>query len=144
MKPNAYKHGASGKNDSLYNLWKSIRQRCNNPTNADYPHYGGRGIKICKRWDDFTKFAADVGPHPGKVLTLDRRNNNKNYTLGNVRWATRAQQTQNRGCVKLTKKLVSRIRAEYKTKRVTQQQLSDKYGVNQMQISAIVLHRSWK
>jgi hypothetical protein len=72
-----------------------MRNRCNNPTNTNYPSYGGRGIKVCKRWDDFTVFLADMGEKPeGK--TLDRINNDGDYEPGNCRWATRSEQQKNK------------------------------------------------
>jgi len=71
-------------------------QRCTNPNRADYRLYGGRGIKVCKRWRDFAAFLADMGERP-KGKTLDRYpNNNGNYQPGNCRWATPKQQAANR------------------------------------------------
>ena len=93
-----FKHGEGhfGKRTPLYRLWMSMRSRCNNPNQKDYPYYGGRGITVCKRWDSYKQFAADVGPHPGGGMTLDRKNNSKGYSPGNVRWATRMEQRHNR------------------------------------------------
>lgn len=86
------KHGLYG---TLTNkTWSAARNRCNNPNNKDYIHYGGRGIKMCERWDIFENFLADMGEKP-KGLTLDRINNNGNYEPGNCRWATYSQQNKN-------------------------------------------------
>jgi len=79
----------------LYNIWKAIRDRCNNPRNKGYKNYGGRGISVCDRWDDFTVFLSDVGERPSPASTLDRINNNGNYEPANVRWASRRQQSRN-------------------------------------------------
>lgn len=49
-----YKHGESG--SRLYNVWKSMRERCNNPNDKFFSDYGGRGIQVCAEWDDFSTF----------------------------------------------------------------------------------------
>jgi hypothetical protein len=101
------KHGAcaNGKIASLYNRWKDIKQRCNNPTRITYARYGGRGIKLCKRWHDYVAFAADIlekiGPPPTRRHQLDRIDNDKGYTPGNMRWATPKQQIRNSRSVRL-------------------------------------------
>lgn len=47
---NKYKHGL--KDHPIYNVWKSMRQRCNNYNNENYQRYGGRGIRVDSKWDD--------------------------------------------------------------------------------------------
>jgi hypothetical protein len=75
----------------LYRLWSNMRNRCNNVRGQDYHLYGGRGIHICARWDDFDLFAADVGPHPGYGFTLVRIDDAGDFEPGNVRWAPRTR-----------------------------------------------------
>lgn len=71
------------------------KQRCYNPKNPKYEHYGGRGIKMCDKWlHDFAAFLADVGPAP-KGKTLDRKDVDGDYEPGNVRWATHLVQGRN-------------------------------------------------
>lgn len=94
-----YRHGhaarVGGKRHPLYAIWVDMRGRCNNPNHHAYQNYGGRGIKVSKRWNDFTVFVADVGPRP-PGLWLDRINNDGNYTPRNIRWATPKTQMNNR------------------------------------------------
>jgi hypothetical protein len=86
---------------TLYKIWHGMRQRCGNPNSPGYARYGGRGIRVCEEWEnDFEAFVAYVGERPaGK--TLDRIDNNRGYEPGNVRWATRFQQQENRHCARL-------------------------------------------
>lgn len=79
-----------------YSAWSDMKQRCNNPNNDNYNHYGGRGIKVCKRWNDsFSNFLEDMGERP-EGMTLERKNNDGNYEPSNVKWATWHQQNSNR------------------------------------------------
>ncbi len=87
-------HG--GKGTRLYNIWKNVRQRCRNPKATDFKLYGGRGIKVCTEWDDFTVFrdwAMANGYH--EDLTLDRIDPNRDYCPENCRWATWKEQRRN-------------------------------------------------
>lgn len=87
-----------------HKIWCGIKKRCFNPKCDSYPHYGGRGITMCKKWlDSFQEFHNDVGDRPSKKHSLDRINNNGHYEPGNVRWATRVEQANNsRKCRMIT------------------------------------------
>lgn len=96
-----YKHGhargrgAGRQRHPLYATWQNMRQRCRNPRHPRWPDYGGRGIFVCERWDDFTVFVADMG-EPPEGASLDRMDNDGPYAPWNCRWATAAEQRANR------------------------------------------------
>ena len=80
-----------------YQSWYDMKRRCYNRKNISYKYYGARGVKVCKRWlTSFAAFLQDMGPKPSAAHSLDRKNNNKDYTPANCRWATRQQQSENR------------------------------------------------
>ena len=100
------KHGAHSKesaHNSEYRSWKAMKSRCNCNGNTHYARYGGRGITYDSNWESFENFLADMGPKPEPKMELDRIDNDKNYTKENCRWATRKEQTRNRGGQRATR-----------------------------------------
>lgn len=87
------KHGFS--HASEYRSFYSMINRCTNPNNQDYSRYGGRGIKVCERWQKFDNFLADMGQKPTPKHTIERNDGNKDYEPSNCRWATQREQTRN-------------------------------------------------
>ena len=86
------------RNTHLYSIYTAMKSRCNNPNNATYVNYGGRGIKVCDEWDrDFQTFY-DWAVTNGykRELTLDREDVNKGYLPDNCRWVTMEAQQNNR------------------------------------------------
>lgn len=80
-----------------YSIWGKMIQRCRNPKSTSFKDYGGRGIRVCERWEKFENFLADIGKRPSPNHSLDRfPNQNGNYEPGNVRWATDLEQGRNR------------------------------------------------
>jgi len=93
---------------NLKQTFKDMHRRCYDPRRTCFPNYGGRGIKVCQGWHDFARFIEDVGSPPTNSHTVDRKDNNGNYSCGrcdecaanrwplNWRWATWKKQQRNR------------------------------------------------
>jgi hypothetical protein len=94
------KHGMAG--TRLHNVWKAMRERCNNPNDQYYADYGGRGVSVCGEWDDFQIFyewAMSHGYKPNASFgecTIDRKDVNGNYCPDNCRWVDMKAQAGNR------------------------------------------------
>lgn len=95
------KHGMHKSEE--YRIWQGILDRCYNKNRSEYYRYGGRGIKVCRRWrtgenneHPFLCFLADMGERPSKEHSVDRINNSGNYTPSNCKWATKFAQERNK------------------------------------------------
>lgn len=86
----------NGKKSKFYEIWKGMRQRCNNPNNKKYYLYGKRGIRVSKRWDKFENFMKDMLPSYIEGWSIERKNNDGNYDRKNCCWIPFKEQAKNR------------------------------------------------
>ena len=132
-------HGATTKENKgteygrLFNVWRSMIDRCECPTHQAYRRYGGRGITVCPAWHDFATFLADMGPRPTGG-SIERIDNNAGYSPSNCRWASRKEQSFNRE---------NTIYVEYECVQVSLAELSDRFNVDHDVVSRRVLERGW-
>lgn len=92
------KHGARSriKGRPEYQIWASMKDRCGNWSSQSWKDYGGRGIKVCRRWrTSFVNFLSDMGAKP-KGFSIHRKDNDGNYDPGNCVWASPKEQASNR------------------------------------------------
>jgi len=88
------KHGM--KECGEYSIWQCMLNRCRNPKVRGYDRYGGRGIEVDPRWNDFEEFYKDMGPRPTMEHSIDRIDNSGDYCKANCKWSTYFEQAQNR------------------------------------------------
>lgn len=120
------KHGQ--KDTKLYDVWCAMKQRCYNPNSQFYYLYGGRGIAVCQEWrDSFLAFTKAMGPRPAGY-TLDRIDNDKGYYPENCRWATPAEQVDNR-------------RNTVKFEGMTLRQWAESLGINPVALKSLAYRR---
>ena len=115
------------KDHRLYSTWKSMKSRCNNPNVSHYKYYGGKGVKVCNEWLDFWVFVKDMYPSFKEGLTLDRLDNNGDYSLANCRWSTPVEQASNQS---------TSLKILYKGDYVTEHELSRLTGIPRSTLQA--------
>jgi hypothetical protein len=91
---NALEHGLSKTPE--YGIWRGMIERCTNPLCKSFKNYGGRGIKVCERWNSVAVFISDMGPRPFQNAEIDRIDVNGNYEPSNCRWTTRRDNSLNK------------------------------------------------
>lgn len=118
---------------STYVTWCAMRQRCYDKKKHNYKWYGGRGITVCKRWNSFNNFLADMGVRP-IGHTLDRVKKNGNYCKSNCKWSTQKEQTNNTRSNRLI---------TYNGETLTASQWSEKTGIKSRKIRQRIDRDGW-
>lgn len=145
------KHGMW--NTKTYHTFTNMVKRVTNVNNIAYKNYGGRGIDIDPKYNPlfeqqgvetaFNNFLNDIGEIPEK-LTLDRIDNNKGYWKDNLRFVNAETQNQNSRNTKINAEQVKQLRIEYKSGKVTFQQLAKRYNISVSGIKKIIYKTTWK
>ena len=111
------KHGLTGTRE--FRAWSHMRGRCNTRTTKHFERWGGRGIGVCSRWDDFETFLSDMGTCP-PGYSIDRIDNDGPYSPENCRWADQKTQVNNTS---------SNVRIEHKGRTQTIAQWAEELGL---------------
>lgn len=120
-------------------VWYAMKHRCYNKNNKKYIHYGGRGIKVCKRWlESYENFLSDMGRKPTSKHTLDRINNEKGYSKSNCRWATYTEQNNNR------RKCKPRLTIVYEGRKIDFNEAVKISGLKRRTLHARIFKQGWK
>lgn len=118
-----------------YKAWSSMKGRCYRPSCAMYYRYGGRGITVCVKWlNSFNSFVADVGKRPLGNYSLGRKDNDKPYEPGNVRWETPHEQSVNK---------CNTRRITYKGRTMAASEWATITGISAVVISHRITKRQW-
>lgn len=129
----------------IYKVWKSMKSRCYRLTDTRYSRYGGRGIKVCDEWLNspiaFIEWAMKNGYVEG--LSIDRRDNNGNYTPVNCRFVSIAVNNRNSSSTHLTKEDIKAIKSCH-SGGMMQIDIAPKFGISQQTVSKIVNNKSWR
>ena len=140
MSAKMFKHGDAGSQNSkstrLYEIWKAMIGRCCCDGSSAYDNYGGRGITVCDEWrNDYTtfkKWALSNGYQDN--LTIDRINNNGNYSPDNCRWITMSEQMYNKRNNRL-------LTFKNETKTITE--WANEYGINRRLLGTRIDRYHW-
>jgi hypothetical protein len=124
-------HASNGKPSKEYRAWHGMKERCDNPNHIHYANYGGRGITYDPSWSSFEKFLEDVGVCPDPSYTLERIKNHLGYLPGNVKWAPRKDQQNNRR----TNRMIT-----HNGETLTLQQWCDKLGISRPTLNYRLKH----
>lgn len=108
-----YKHGYSG--TRVHKIWKGMRARCKSRRPDDKRNYVDRGITVCREWDEFSVFLADMGEPPSDRHSIERIDNSLGYFKANCKWATPSEQARNRRVPEISDKERQAIQSKRST-----------------------------
>lgn len=134
-----WKHGQAGngkkrRSTPEYRVWHKMKQRCYDVDSNGYENYGGRGIRVCKRWlDGFQNFFDDMGKRP-EGMSIERKDNNGNYEPSNCCWATKKTQSNNRR---------NNIQIMFNGRTQNLKQWCDEFGVKYKMAHKRIKHYGW-
>jgi hypothetical protein len=111
-----------------------MMNRCTNPNDKFFPRYGGRGIKVCKRWQNVRLFVADNEALYSRGLLLDRKNNDGHYRPSNCRWVTTEVQANNKSNSRFI---------EYRGRKQTLAQWAKELGIHRRTLSSRIDAMGW-
>lgn len=118
-----------------FQTYRSMMARCYRASNNRYCQYGERGIEVCERWrNSFQTFLDDMGPRPSRLHSLDRVDNDADYSPQNCRWATRRQQCRNRS---------SNIIVSVAGQSMTLIEASERFDIKYGTLKARILKHGW-
>lgn len=127
----------------LVTIYKCMRARCYYEKDINYKIYGARGIKVCDEWinkpDSFCYWALENGYRDN--LSIDRINNELNYSPENCQWSDTKKQARNRKGIKLNMQIANNIREDSLT--MTRKEISDKYSIKLAEIGRIIRNERW-
>jgi predicted DNA-binding protein (UPF0251 family) len=128
-------------------IWRSMLSRCENSKHKYYKSYGGRGIKVCERWHNFSNFVSDMGDRPfsasARGYSLERKNNDGDYEPSNCKWGTQTEQARNRRTTKLTPEKIMAARS-FVAEGISHAEIAKTIGVSQTTLSDALASRTWK
>ena len=129
----------------LYRIWSNMKSRCYNPNSKNYKYYGNKGITVFKQWkNNYIIFNIWALCHGYKDnLTIDRRDNDKDYNPENCRWITMAEQAHNRKDNKLNWLTVRLVRALCKDN-YTIKELFEIFNISKQNLQRIIRNKRWK
>jgi hypothetical protein len=117
-----------------YSIWMGMRVRCRDPKAKDYPRYGGRGIKVCERWEIFENFLTDMGERPSPDHSVERDDNDGHYEPGNCQWSTPKDQNRN---------MRTNFVVEYQGTKMILKDAAEKAGLNYYTVWSRIARQGW-
>lgn len=134
--------------DSIAKLrarWRNMKRRCSVEKQTGYKYYGGKGINVCKEWEEsfivFKKWAFENGYRVN--LQLDRIDNNGNYSPENCRFVTQKTNLRNRSITKLSFNSAGSIRNLYASGKYTKTGLGKMFGVTRQTVTSVIKNEIW-